>query len=121
MSEAIRARFLKKMAETRQFREEILFHPFTPSKDVAAVEISVGSKFPVAAAQAAIEEVCGVPDLKVTLTVMSDDEGFGNTQRMYIGGLVQRSKTPVTSERLKAILNPSLTRRQFLALLGDEK
>jgi hypothetical protein len=115
-ADQVRKTLVETLARTG-LRDHLLFNPFTPDRAPELVEVMIGSKVPVEAVRVVLREVSRVPDLKLALSVLKEDDVFGNTQRVYIGGLVPSGRRPATPEQLKALLAPDLTHQELLGLL----
>jgi hypothetical protein len=120
-SETLKSDLLAKLAKTRRFQDEVLFHPFTPTDLPETIEIAIGSRVPVAAAQCVLLEFGDLPNFKPVLTVMRDNDSFGNTQRIYIGGLRPQGQTPISRKKLKLLLTPNLSQREFLTIIESDR
>ena len=67
-----------------------MFDFFSSEKQPDFVEVEFGSRVPLDIAQAIIKAFAERSDLKVTLALETVDGYHGDTQRVYIGSLVQR-------------------------------
>jgi hypothetical protein len=93
------------------------FGPKTPE----AVEIKIGSKVPVEMAQAAVRVFCRREDMPVVISVDTEDGQFGNTQRIYVGGLVATGKPPTSRDRIDALLREGISQEDFRAIASGAK
>ena len=109
---AARGRLVARLHDSEQL-DRFVFEWFGTAPPTR-LNLGIGRDVPVKAAQAVIAAYAvelrgaGGP----SLPDMDDDEGFGNTQRVYVqGGLEDRGEVAMKAEEIKALLNPLLTRR----------
>src|SRR5262249_656147 len=93
--------------------DRVVFDFFSSKKQPDFVEVKFGSRVPLDISQSVIEALSKTSDIKITLALENVDGNFGDTQRVYIGSLTQRPQKPVTSEKLRSLLEPQLRLKQF--------
>lgn len=96
---------------------KVVFDLFASEKPPQFVEVILGRRVPVAIAQAVIKAVGAIPGLKMTLVLETEDNQFGGTQRIYVGSLTQKPRTPVSAEKLRSLLAPQHSPEEFHALV----
>lgn len=103
-----------------QVIDKILFDFFGKTRP-ENLEIMIGSKVPLHISQAVIRVFSKHSDLPVILTINTVDGKFGNTQRVYIGGLVKTGKSPVSRETIGVLLSKSISREEFIRFVSELK
>jgi hypothetical protein len=93
------------------------FGPKTPE----TLEIKIGSKVPVEMAQAAVRVFGRRDDIPVVISVDTVDGPYGNTQQIYIGGLVATGKPPTSRDRIDALLREGISQEDFRAIASGAK
>jgi hypothetical protein len=83
----------------------------------AQLNLGIGNNVPVEAAQAVIAAYAVGSAPPVHLYRMDKDDDFGNTHRVYVGGLQSHAREPMKAERIKALLDPLLTRDELMKLI----
>ncbi|MGD0199165.1 MAG: hypothetical protein ABSD27_00285 [Bryobacteraceae bacterium] len=116
---AARGAFVSILARNRLL-DKVVFEWFGP-KNPEAVEIEIGSKVPVEMAQAAVRVFGRRDDIPVVVSVDTEDRQFGNTQRIYIGGLVATGKPPTSRDRMDALLRQGISQQDFRAIASGAK
>jgi hypothetical protein len=116
-AKATRSRLVARLHDSEQL-DRFVFEWFG-KYPMTRLNLGIGKGFPVEAAQAILATYASDSALLVYLYRMDADDGFGNTHRAYVGGLVDRAKEPLKPERLKALLNPLLTRDEFMKLIPE--
>jgi hypothetical protein len=116
---AARGAFVSILARNRLL-DKVVFEWFGP-KTPETLEIEIGSKVPVEMAQAAVRLFCRRVDMPVVISVDTEDGVFGNTQRIYIGGLVASGKPPTNRDRIDALLREGISQEDFLAIASGLK
>jgi hypothetical protein len=100
--------------------DKVVFEWFGP-KTPEAVEIKIGSKVPVEVALAAVRVFSRREDMPVVISVETQDGQLGNTQRVYIGGLVASGKPPTSRDRIDALLREGISQEDFRAIASGVK
>jgi hypothetical protein len=100
--------------------DKVVFEWFGP-KTPETLEIEIGSKVPVEMAQAVVRVFCRREDMPVVISVDTEDGQFGNTQRIYIGGLVASGKPPTRRDRIDALLREGISQQDFRAIASGVK
>ena len=72
---------------------------------------------PVRTAQAVIAAYASAAETPVYIMLMEKDNQLANTQRVYVGGLIDRGTEPATAEQIRELLKPGLTAEEFAKLL----
>lgn len=116
---AARAAFVSILARNRLL-DKVVFEWFGP-RTPKALEIEIGSKVPVEMAQAAVRAFCRRVDMPVVVSVNTQDGQFGNTQRIYVGGLVATGKPPTSRDRIDALLREGISQEDFRAIASGAK
>jgi hypothetical protein len=81
------------------------------------LNLLIGSQVPIEDAQAAIAVFARWSRLPVYIGWMTADEDFGNTHRIYVGGLANFGKEPMSAEKVNGLLKRGLTAADFAQLL----
>jgi hypothetical protein len=109
---------LATLAKNKEHGDKLLFSPFAPGdKAPELVEVAIGRGVPKEVVQALLGELDKRADLKLALSVVSEDGQGLATREVYIGGLVKSGKKAIAAEKLKSLLDPKLTQADFLEKL----
>ena len=83
------------------------------------LEIQIGANIPVDFSQAVIKACSENARIPLVLSIMSNDDYFGNTRRIYIGSHVSSGKGAIPEDKLIAVLKQGLTPREFAQLIAS--
>jgi len=116
--EELQKSLLASLAKNEQYRDTLLFSSFMPdAKAPEVVEIAIGSNVPKEVVQAILGTLSKRPDLKLALSLMSEDGAGLATREVYIGGLVKSGKQAITKEKLKLLLDPKQSQAKLLEII----
>ena len=115
-SEAMKTNLFSTLTE-KKVGNKIVILFFSSKAPPEYVTLKFGSRVPLDIAQSVIKAATQTPGIRITLVLQKLDGDFGDTQRVYIGGLLQHSKRPVTQDKLDALLNDQLSLEEFHKLI----
>jgi hypothetical protein len=98
--------------------EQVVFEWFGPSK-VESIQIGIGNRVPVGLAQSVLRVFSRQKGIPIILDIADTDGDFGDTQRVYVGGLVKSRTKPLSKERLEALLKDGIEQREFFRIAKD--
>jgi hypothetical protein len=79
-------------------------------------EVAIGADVDVAAAQAVIAACVLEGNVAVALLPMTEDEDFGNRNRVYVGPLNASPGGPLPAAKLQKLLSPGVSKQTFYSL-----
>ncbi len=100
--------------------DKILFDFFGETRP-ETLGIMIGSRVPLKIAQAVVRVFSQQSALPITITINADDGIFGNTQRVYIGGLVRAEKNPISLETIDILLREDISQEEFIEIVSKLK
>ncbi|MDN4589176.1 hypothetical protein DBA29_11785 [Xenophilus aerolatus] len=109
-------RLVQELAQ-RQMAGQVLLEEFRPPHVPRCTELQVGSRVPVAVVQAVVRALLPLPQRWSVQIVEDDESGTGESQRVYIGGMVQRPCALASPSRLRELAAPGLSLPELHRLL----
>lgn len=104
----------------RQQLDQFVFEWCGSNRDAPErLNLVIGKYVPVGVAQAVIATFATDSTLPVYIHRYTAEGKFGNTQRVYVGSLLNRGNEPMKAEQIKALLNPVLTHHEAMQLVPE--